>query len=110
MTVADPVPATFSKRFPKSNLYSSSKGKFCLKFITSFLFSGNKLGNSFGFCLEMTETNFYFQQRVGRLRLNQLSSIDLHQVVRDVDIDLLQKYVENLTFCNLKEDDIKVCV
>jgi hypothetical protein len=53
------------------------------------------------------EDRFYFQQRSGRLRLQHLASIDLDKVIQETDIDLLQEHLENLTFCNLREEDLK---
>jgi zinc finger protein DZIP1 len=50
---------------------------------------------------------FYFQQRRGRLDLRTLSHIDLDRIVREVDIDALQLHLENITFCNLKEEDLR---
>jgi zinc finger protein DZIP1 len=50
---------------------------------------------------------FFFQQRRGHLNLRSLASIDLEKLVREVDVDLLQLHIENLTFCNLKEEDLK---
>lgn len=51
--------------------------------------------------------NFFFQQRRGSLDLRSISQLDLERVVREVDIDLLQSYLENVTFCNLKEEDMR---
>jgi hypothetical protein len=45
--------------------------------------------------------NFFFQQRRGRLDLRRLSQLDLDRVVRNVDVDVLQNYLENITFCKL---------
>lgn len=52
-------------------------------------------------------SGFYFQQRRGRLDIRALSQIDIERLVRDVDIDLLQMNLENLTFCNLREEDLR---
>jgi hypothetical protein len=49
---------------------------------------------------------FFFQQRKGRLNVRSLAKIDLERMIRDVDIDLLQQHVENITFCRLNEDDL----
>lgn len=57
--------------------------------------------------MQQHSTKFYFQQRRGRLDLRTLSQIDLDQIVRDVDIDVLQMHLENLTFCHLKEEDLR---
>ena len=51
--------------------------------------------------------NFFFQQRRGSLDLRSLSQIDLDRVIRDVDIDVLQMYLENITFCSLREEDMR---
>lgn len=54
------------------------------------------------------ETNgFYFQQRRGRLDLRSLAQLDLEKIVRDVDIDTLQMSLENICFCNLREEDLR---
>eukprot|EP01041_Mallomonas_annulata_P001492 gene1492-2874_t len=50
---------------------------------------------------------FYFQQRRGKLDLRLVSNIDLDRVVREVDIDILQLHLENITFCNLREEDLR---
>ena len=50
---------------------------------------------------------FYFQQRRGRIDIRSVSQIDIDRIVRDVDIDLLQTHLENLTFCELKESDLR---
>ena len=50
---------------------------------------------------------FYFQQRRGRLDIRSVSQIDVDRIVRDVDIDLLQAHLENLTFCALDEADLR---
>ena len=57
--------------------------------------------------VQYASTKFYFQQRRGRLDLRTLSQIDLDRIVRDVDIDVLQMHLENITFCNLKEEDLR---
>lgn len=53
------------------------------------------------------DRSFYFQQRRGRLDLRALHSLDLERIVQEVDIDSLQAHLENLTFCNLREQDLK---
>ena len=53
------------------------------------------------------EERFFFQQRRGRLKLRRFAHLDIDQVVKDVDIDLLQSHLEDITFCNLREEDIK---
>lgn len=50
---------------------------------------------------------FFFQQRRGHLDLRGISNIDLEKVVREVDVDTLQLYIENITFCNLREEDLR---
>ena len=50
---------------------------------------------------------FYFQARRGRLQLRKFASLDLERIVQENDIDLLQSHLEELTYCNLREDDIK---
>ena len=50
---------------------------------------------------------FFFQQRRGHLNLRNVASINLDRLVREVDVDLLQVHIENITFCNLKEEDLR---
>jgi hypothetical protein len=50
---------------------------------------------------------FFFQQRRGRLDIRTLSQLDLDRIVREVDIDNLQIHLENITFCQLKEEDLR---
>ena len=50
---------------------------------------------------------FFFQQRRGHLNLRSFASIDLEKLIREVDVDLLQLHIENLTFCNMREEDLK---
>ena len=54
-----------------------------------------------------SDAKFYFQQRRGRIDIRSISQIDVDRIVRDVDIDLLQTHLENLTFCELKESDLR---
>lgn len=51
--------------------------------------------------------NFFFQQRRGSLDLRSLSQLDLERIVKNVDIDVLQMHLENITFCNLREEDMR---
>ena len=57
--------------------------------------------------MNCASTKFYFQQRRGRIDLRTLSQMDLDKIVRDVDIDVLQMHLENITFSNLKEEDLR---
>lgn len=50
---------------------------------------------------------FFFQQRRGHLNLRSVASLNLDKLVREVDIDLLQIHIENITFCNLREEDLR---
>lgn len=50
---------------------------------------------------------FFFQQRRGHLNLRSLASINLEKLVREVDVDILQIHIENITFCNLREEDLR---
>lgn len=51
--------------------------------------------------------NFYFQQRRGALDIRSLARLDLEKLVNEVDVDTLQSLLENVTFCNLRENDLK---
>ena len=50
---------------------------------------------------------FFFQQRRGHLNLRSLASVDLDRLIREVDVDVLQLHIENLAFCNLREEDLR---
>lgn len=50
---------------------------------------------------------FFFQQRRGNLNLRALTTVNIDRLIRDVDIDLLQQHMENITFCNLQENDLR---
>jgi len=50
---------------------------------------------------------FYFQQRRGRLDLRVLGGVDVDALIRNVDIDVLQSHIENITFSNLREEDLR---
>jgi hypothetical protein len=50
---------------------------------------------------------FFFQQRRGQLNLRNISKLDLEKVIREVDIDVLQQHIENITYCNLREEDLR---
>ncbi len=54
-----------------------------------------------------TNGGFFFQQRRGHLDLRGISSVDLDKLIREVDVDSLQLYIENITFCNLREEDLR---
>lgn len=50
---------------------------------------------------------FFFQQRTLPLNLRLLSQLDIDRVVRDVDIECLQRHIEQITFCSLREEELK---
>jgi hypothetical protein len=50
---------------------------------------------------------FFFQQRRGHLNLRSIAGLNLEKLVREVDVDLLQIHIENITFCNLREEDLR---
>ena len=52
-------------------------------------------------------SSFRFQQRYGRLDVRNLAKLDLDMIIRDVDLDAIQMHLETLTFCNLREDDLR---
>lgn len=49
---------------------------------------------------------FFFRQRRGRLNLRRVEAIDVERMIREVDIDILQQIVEDLTFSEFGEDDL----
>ncbi|CAM9285916.1 unnamed protein product, partial [Scytosiphon promiscuus] len=52
--------------------------------------------------------SFYFQQRSGKLDMRAIGRVDIDSVVRDVDIDTLQVHLENITFADVSEDDLRL--
>ena len=50
---------------------------------------------------------FFFQQRKGKLNLRALANVNIDELVRGVDIDILQQHIENLAFSALSEDDLR---
>lgn len=52
------------------------------------------------------EKGFFFRQRRGRLNLRRIEAIDIERMIREVDVDILQQNVEDITFCDFGEDDL----
>lgn len=50
--------------------------------------------------------SFYFQPRNGRTQFLEVAGVDLDRIIHGVDIDFLQKHLEDLSFCCLCEDDL----
>ena len=55
----------------------------------------------------MNHKQFYFQPRRGKLDLKAISKVDLEKLIKDVDIDILQVFLENITFSNIQENDLR---
>jgi hypothetical protein len=54
-----------------------------------------------------TEDAFFtFQQRYGKLNMREISRVDIDKVVQDLDIPTIQRHIENIAFCDLKEGDL----
>ncbi|CAN0013314.1 unnamed protein product [Discosporangium mesarthrocarpum] len=51
---------------------------------------------------------FYFQQRTAKLDMRGIGRVDIDRVAREVDIDTLQVHLENITFANVTEDDVRL--
>jgi len=51
---------------------------------------------------------FHFQKRSGRLDLQNLKDIDVSNVVKTMDVDVLQRHLENLTYSRVCVDDFRV--
>ena len=56
---------------------------------------------------ERERKEFFFQQRRGKLDLRAISNVDIDRLVRDTDIDVLQAFLENITFSNMREEDLR---
>ena len=52
-------------------------------------------------------SNFYFQQRRGSIDLKSLIQINVDDIIRSTDINTLQMHLENLTFSELNENDLR---
>ncbi|CAM9837616.1 unnamed protein product [Pylaiella littoralis] len=52
--------------------------------------------------------SFYFQQRTGKLDMRAIGRVAVDDVINDVDIDTLQAHLENITFANVSEDDLRL--
>ena len=50
---------------------------------------------------------FQFQPRSGILNWRSICDIDINLLMSTTNIDLLQEYIENITFCNINEQDIQ---
>ena len=55
----------------------------------------------------MWAKDFRFQRRHGRLDWRKLSSVDIDRVMRDVELDALEDNLENITFAEISEDDLR---
>eukprot|EP00516_Mucochytrium_quahogii_P004567 CAMPEP_0203760322 /NCGR_PEP_ID=MMETSP0098-20131031/13641_1 /ASSEMBLY_ACC=CAM_ASM_000208 /TAXON_ID=96639 /ORGANISM=" , Strain NY0313808BC1" /LENGTH=917 /DNA_ID=CAMNT_0050653835 /DNA_START=81 /DNA_END=2834 /DNA_ORIENTATION=+ len=53
------------------------------------------------------QKSFYFQQRHGKIDLRAISRVDLEALVEQVDIETLQTHLENITFSELDDADMK---
>ncbi|CAN0083751.1 unnamed protein product, partial [Phaeothamnion confervicola] len=49
---------------------------------------------------------FYFRQRYGKLNWGKLARIDVDEVVREVDLEVLQSVVDDIAFCRVQEGDL----
>jgi hypothetical protein len=50
---------------------------------------------------------FHFQQRQGWVDLDAMRNVDLERIIRDTDVDMLQLQLANLTFSELREEDVR---
>ncbi len=55
----------------------------------------------------MERPGFCFQQRRSKIDVRSISKLDLDKIVREVDVEMLQKSLENITFGKLELDDLK---
>lgn len=53
----------------------------------------------------LQKKKFRFQKRNGRLDLRGLREIDVNKVINEMDVDTLQRYLENLTYSEVCADD-----
>jgi hypothetical protein len=54
-----------------------------------------------------TRDGFYFRQRKGMLSIRKLELVDLEKLIREVDIDILQQNMEDLTFSDFNEQHLQ---
>jgi len=55
---------------------------------------------------ELFRKDFFFRRRHGKLDWVKLCRVDLQQVVRDVDIDVLQDNIDQITYADITEDGV----
>lgn len=56
---------------------------------------------------DLPETSFSFQQRHGKLDFRAIARVDLDALVRDRDIDTLQRHLENICFAEVGPADMR---
>jgi hypothetical protein len=56
----------------------------------------------------LQKKKFRFQKRNGRLDLRGLREIDVSKVINEMDVDTLQRYLENLTYSEVCADDFRL--
>ena len=52
-------------------------------------------------------SQFRFQQRRGKLDLRKIGTVDVDAIIREVDVEALQGLLENITFADISEDEIR---
>lgn len=53
-----------------------------------------------------SEAGFLFQPRSGRLRLREIARIDVDDLVQNVDVEVLQEFLENICFADVSKEDV----
>lgn len=56
----------------------------------------------------LQQKKFHFQKRNGRLDLRGLREINVNKVISEMDVDTLQRYLENLTYSEVCADDFRL--
>ncbi|KAJ1456526.1 Iguana/Dzip1-like DAZ-interacting protein N-terminal-domain-containing protein [Pelagophyceae sp. CCMP2097] len=51
----------------------------------------------------LSARSFYFAERTQRLDLEKIRGMDLDRIEREVDVEALQRHLEELTFCDLEK-------
>ncbi|KAI8848473.1 Iguana/Dzip1-like DAZ-interacting protein N-terminal-domain-containing protein [Chytridium lagenaria] len=52
-------------------------------------------------------SGFYFRKRTERLDWRMLASIHVERLQREVDVETLQRVIENITFCDVESEDLR---
>lgn len=53
-----------------------------------------------------TVPHFQFAARTGRVDWRRLAAVDVDRMAREMDVGVLQKLLQSVTFCNIESEDL----